>query len=303
MPWPPTDYPVADGVDTVKAEHINDIVAELVSHLADSTGVHGITNTGNLVTISGGGDLTELVEDIVATMFADGSHSGITFTYQDGDGTLDVTVSATGATGPQGGAGPTGPTGATGPQGQVGPTGATGTQGPTGADGATGPDGPTGATGITGPTGPSGPTGPTGPDGATGPTGETGPQGYTGADGSPGGATGPTGPTGPDPETTVSTVGAAGATETLSFATAPDEVLYDVTMDEDCTFSFDSAPSAGTLGTISVVVSGAFTPTWPGAVVWDSGSEPTYSASTIYHFMTIDAGTTVYGLVAGTGMA
>lgn len=173
MPFPPTDYPLADGVNTVEAEHVNDIVTQLVSHLADSTSVHGITNTGNIVTVSGGGDLVELVEDIVDTMFADGSHTGVTFTYNDGDGTLDVEVTAAGATGPQGPAGATGANGATGPQGSVGPTG---------------PSGPTGPQGTTGPTGPQGDTGATGPEGATGPAG---------ADGSPGGATGPTGATGP----------------------------------------------------------------------------------------------------------
>ena len=51
----------------------------------------------------------------------------------------ELSVTATGPTGPQGSAG------ATGPQG---PTGATGSQGPTGATGATGPQGPTGATGV-----------------------------------------------------------------------------------------------------------------------------------------------------------
>ena len=224
MPFPPTDYPLADGVNTVEAEHVNDIVTQLVSHLADSTSVHGITNTGNIVTVSGGGDLVELVEDIVDTMFADGSHTGVTFTYNDGDGTLDVEVTAAGATGPQGPAGATGANGATGPQGSVGPTGPSGPTGPQGTTGPTGPQGDTGATGpegatgpagadgspggATGPTGPIGPTGPTGSDGATGvgdtgatgpegPTGATGPEGATGADGSPGGATGPTGATGP----------------------------------------------------------------------------------------------------------
>jgi hypothetical protein len=51
----------------------------------------------------------------------------------------ELSVTATGPTGPQGSSG------ATGPQG---PTGATGSQGPTGATGATGPQGQTGATGV-----------------------------------------------------------------------------------------------------------------------------------------------------------
>lgn len=160
MAWPPSGFPYIDGVDTVAAANVNDIITQLIAHLADSTNVHGVTNTANVVTVSGGGDLVELVEDIVATMFADGTQTGVTFTYQDGDGTLDVTVTGTGATGPQGTSGAAGPTGATGPVGQVGPTG------PTGPSGPSGPTGPQGVTGPIGPTGPTGPEGPTGADGA-----------------------------------------------------------------------------------------------------------------------------------------
>lgn len=306
MTWPPSGYPFTDAVDTVAASNVNDIVAQLVDHLADSTNVHGVTNTGNIVTVSGGGDLVELVEDIVDAMFSGGTHSGVTITYDDGDGTLDVTVTATGATGPQGTTGAAGPTGSTGPVGAAGPTGATGAAGPTGAtgpQGTTGPTGPTGLTGATGPTGATGSTGITGATGATGPQGVTGPQGATGADGSPGGATGPTGATGPASSITVTTVGSPGATEDLTFAEAPDETLYEVTMGENCVFSFITPPSAGTLGTISVLLDGGYTPTWPAAVVWDGGTEPTYNSPAIYHFFTIDGGTTVYGLVAGLGMS
>lgn len=96
----------------------------------------------------------------------------------------------------------------------------------------------------------------------------------------------------------VTTVAATGATETLSFGTT-----YEVTMDESCTFSFDSAPASGTEGTITVYLDGAFTPTWPAAVVWAGGSAPTYTTPSLYEFRTIDAGTTVYGIQHGANFS
>lgn len=220
MPFPPSGFPFADNSSEVLAANVNDIVTALQNHMS-ATAVHGITDTGDLVTFSGGGDLEELAQDIVAAMFSGGTHSGISVSYNDTTGVLSLTVTATGATGPQGvpgatgprgatgaaGAtvqGPTGPSGPTGPLGATGPVGATGVgiQGATGAagvQGATGPQGssgPTGATGVgaTGATGPVGATGsPGGATGATGPVGATGPEGIPG---SPGGATGATGPVG-----------------------------------------------------------------------------------------------------------
>lgn len=51
-----------------------------------------------------GGLNTEQVQDIVAAMFASGSHSGITFTYNDTAGSLSATVAGgTGGTGDTGG--------------------------------------------------------------------------------------------------------------------------------------------------------------------------------------------------------
>lgn len=162
MPWPPSGYPFTDNVDEVVAATVNDLVAQLVAHMADDSAVHGITATGNVVTISGGGDLTELAQDIVATMFG-GSHTGVTVSYNDTSGALTLTVTASGATGPQGSPGATGPRGYTGPAGAniVGATGA----------GVTGATGPIGSTGVHGFTGPTGSTGPEGPTGSTGPQG------------------------------------------------------------------------------------------------------------------------------------
>lgn len=188
--WPPAGYPFTDLSDDVNAADVNDIIAQLISHLADATAVHGITDTGDVVTFSGGGNLAELAQDIVAAMFSGGTQTGLTFSYNDTTGVLDVTVTATGATGPTGGIGATGPRGFTGAPGVAvvggtGPTGATGPQGATGSPGgATGPEGPTGPQGATGAASIiPGATGATGPVGATGAssTGATGPVGATGS--------------------------------------------------------------------------------------------------------------------------
>lgn len=93
---------------------------------------------------------------------------------------------------------------------------------------------------------------------------------------------------------TVNTVAATGATETIDWNTA----VHDLTMDQDCVFSF-SNNAAGM--SITVLVTGAFTPTWPIAVNWDSGTEPTYATPTIYTFVQI--GATIIGAVGGTGLA
>lgn len=105
------------------------------------------------------------------------------------------------------------------------------------------------------------------------------------------------------PSASVNTVAATGATETLAFATDPTTIVHDMTMDEDCEFSFSSAPSSGNAGSMTVIVRGAFTPTWPGSVDWSGGTEPTYAAPSVYEFLTVDGGTTTLGFLAGAGMS
>jgi hypothetical protein len=101
----------------------------------------------------------------------------------------------TGATGTAGAKGLTGANGATGASGAAGVTGATGPSGPQGAPGATGASGPGGVTGATGPSGPQGASGATGASGSNGSAGATGGEGPTGHSG-PEGRQGPTGPAG-----------------------------------------------------------------------------------------------------------
>jgi len=94
----------------------------------------------------------------------------------------------------------------------------------------------------------------------------------------------------------VNTVAASGATETLP-ATHP---AHDVTMDQNCTFTF-AAPTAG--HTFLLKLSGAFTPTFPASVVWDDGTAPTYASPSVYGFTTLDGGTTWVGSLVGSAFA
>lgn len=93
----------------------------------------------------------------------------------------------------------------------------------------------------------------------------------------------------------VNTVAASGATETLTLAPA-----HDVTMDEDCVFTFPS-PTAG--HTFLLRVSGAFTPTFPAAVVWNEGAAPTYATPSLYGFTSLDGGTTWIGSLIASSLA
>jgi hypothetical protein len=89
----------------------------------------------------------------------------------------------------------------------------------------------------------------------------------------------------------VNTVGASGATEAL------DTSLYgvhEITMDQNCTFTFTNPPTSGISGSFVLYLDGAFTPTFPGTVTWETG-EPTYATPLTYVFQTLDAGTTWSG--------
>lgn len=97
-------------------------------------------------------------------------------------------------------------------------------------------------------------------------------------------------------EAPVNVVAAAGATETLSAGS----VLHDVTMDQNCTFTF-TAPAAG--GMFAVILRGAFTPTFPASVDWPDGTPPTYSSPALYVFCTFDGGTTWLGVQSGKAFA
>lgn len=86
----------------------------------------------------------------------------------------------------------------------------------------------------------------------------------------------------------VNTANIAGATTVPATHAA-----HRLTMTADAQLSFD-APAAG--HAFVLWLAGAFVPTLPASVVWAGGSAPAYaSAGTLYHFTTLDAGTTWLG--------
>lgn len=97
----------------------------------------------------------------------------------------------------------------------------------------------------------------------------------------------------------LTTVAASGATETLTLA-GPDDT-FDVTMDQSCTFTFTS-PGAGAWA-FTLILRGAFTPSWPASVDWPNGTAPTYATPSVFTFLTVDSGTTWLGFLAGAALA
>jgi hypothetical protein len=97
-------------------------------------------------------------------------------------------------------------------------------------------------------------------------------------------------------EFTVSTIAASGATETLDTSVYG---VFDVTMDQACTFTFSNPAPSGKESEIKLILRGAFTPTFPASVDWGDASAPTYTTPSVYYFSTVDAGTTWYGVQAG----
>lgn len=96
-------------------------------------------------------------------------------------------------------------------------------------------------------------------------------------------------------ELDVNTVATSGSTETLDTAIP----IHDVTMDQNCAFTFTASAATGYLGRFMLILRGAFTPTWPASVDWPDSTQPTYSTPTVYEFVTVDGGTTWLGFSHG----
>lgn len=98
-------------------------------------------------------------------------------------------------------------------------------------------------------------------------------------------------------EEQVNTVAASGASETLDVSLYG---VHDVTMDQNCTLTFTNPAASGKASSFTLILRGAFTPTWPGTVDWPDATEPTYATPSVYVFMTVDGGTTWLGSSAGS---
>jgi hypothetical protein len=98
-------------------------------------------------------------------------------------------------------------------------------------------------------------------------------------------------------ESNVQTVASTGATETLDLSVYG---VFDMTMDQACEFTFSNPAPSGKATIFTLILRGAFTPTFPATVDWGDASAPTYATPSQYVFTTVDAGTTYLGqLVAG----
>lgn len=92
----------------------------------------------------------------------------------------------------------------------------------------------------------------------------------------------------------VSFIAATGTTETISWNTP----MHDITLDQNCVISFSDIAAGKS---ITVVVRGGFTLTWPASVKWPDMTEPDYTGPAIYTFMSTD-GSEVFGFQAGFTM-
>jgi hypothetical protein len=84
--------------------------------------------------------------------------------------------------------------------------------------------------------------------------------------------------------------------------------VHDVTLDDDCTFTFTN-PAADRARSFTMFLrqdgTGGWVTTWPGSVVWPGGVAPTLtltaSAVDVLTFVTLDGGIVWYGFATGGG--
>ena len=87
--------------------------------------------------------------------------------------------------------------------------------------------------------------------------------------------------------------------------------VFEVTLTGNCTFTFSHPPASGKAGSFTLILkqdgTGSRTVTWPASVKWPGGEAPTISSDAsavdVLVFLTRDAGTTWYGMVAGQAFA
>lgn len=109
-----------------------------------------------------------------------------------------------------------------------------------------------------------------------------------------------------DPGEAVEQIAASGAAQTLDLETAG---VFEVTLDANCTLTFDNPPASGRMGRLTLFLVqdgvGSRTVTWPASVKWPAGTAPVLATdpgqTDVLTFMTVDGGTTWFGVAAGGG--
>jgi len=99
---------------------------------------------------------------------------------------------------------------------------------------------------------------------------------------------------------TVNAIGTITGNTAIDFSSGN---VQTVTGNGNCEFSFTNPPATGNAGTLTLLITngGANTTTWASAVKWPGDVAPTLTASgiDILSFVTIDAGSNIYGFVGG----
>jgi len=104
-------------------------------------------------------------------------------------------------------------------------------------------------------------------------------------------------------KTSINTVATSGAAQNLSF----NYDCHNITLSENCTFTFTDLPASGVLDGMLVKVtqggSGGFTKAFPSSVLWpDGGTEPVMTPTTagaISQYVIIWDGTSLSGVLRG----
>lgn len=105
---------------------------------------------------------------------------------------------------------------------------------------------------------------------------------------------------------TVSAHGNIGSTETIDYEAGN---VHTGTADANCTFTFSNPPATGKAGSFTLILSAdgsVRTHVWPASVKWAAAAAPTMTGTSgkidILSFITLDAGTSWLGLVAGQNL-
>jgi len=93
--------------------------------------------------------------------------------------------------------------------------------------------------------------------------------------------------------------GASGAAETIDWTSGSKQKS---TLSEACTFTFTPPDGVRTL-TLKCINFGAFTPTWPGTVIWSGGDEPEWKTSGTDIAEFVYDGTSYYGTVISVSIS
>jgi hypothetical protein len=97
---------------------------------------------------------------------------------------------------------------------------------------------------------------------------------------------------------TVNVVATSGSAQTLAATYA----AHKVTMSQNCAFTLGS-PSGQAAHACTLLLLGAYTPSWTTGVKWNGGVAPTHTTPSIWTFATFDSGTTWYGAQVGKAFA